>query len=183
MGWSTGFCVWCFVLELLNLVSVSILVDVLASEIFNIADRLSATFFKEGSPQFREAEVCYSVGANRGASALFRSTLEKALKANGYEDLAASGFDKMRLQAKIDKATEDGVITEALRNRAHDEIRVLGNDVLHDDWVKVEDEDVQAAHHYTQRVLEAFYDHRASVEKILIDKNRIPDPANPATTN
>ena len=132
--------------------------------------------------EFREAELCYSVGANRAASALFRSTVEKTLKANGYEDLAASGFDRMRLQAKIDKATEDGVITEALRNRAHDEIRVLGNDVLHDDWIKVEDEDVQAAHHYTQRILEAFYDHRASVKKILIDKGRISDPTNPATT-
>lgn len=109
--------------------------------------------------EFREAEVCYSVGANRGASALFRSTLEKTLKGNGYEDKSASGFDKMKLQAKIDKAAEDGIITEALRNRAHDEIRVLGNDVLHDDWVNVDDEDVEASHHYTQRILEAFYDH------------------------
>jgi len=82
----------------------------------------------------------------------------------------------MRLQAKIDEAAADGIITEALRNRAHDEIRVLGNDVLHDSWMVISDEDVDAAYHYTQRILEAFYDHRDSVEKILIAKKRINAP-------
>lgn len=86
-------------------------------------------------------------------------------------------LDKMNLQNKIDKATEEGVLTEALRSRAHDEIRVLGNDVLHDNWKTIPDEDVEAAHHYTQRILEAFYDHRQSVEKILVAKKRIADPA------
>jgi len=126
--------------------------------------------------EFREAELCSAAAANRGASALFRSTLEKTLKTNGYEDLSAKGHDKMRLQAKIDEAAADGIITEALRNRAHDEIRVLGNDVLHDSWMVISDEDVDAAYHYTQRILEAFYDHRDSVEKILIAKKRINAP-------
>ena len=34
--------------------------------------------------EFREAEFCAAFKANRGASALFRSVLEKTLKANGY---------------------------------------------------------------------------------------------------
>lgn len=138
---------------------------------------LPASLPSDLEAEFREAELCSSVGANRAASALLRSTLEKTLKANGYEEIAASGFDKMTLQKKIDKAAEEGVLTEALRSRAHDEIRVLGNDVLHDYWKTISDEDVEAAHHYAQRVLEAFYDHRQSVEKILVAKNRIVDPA------
>lgn len=139
--------------------------------------RLPAALPADLEAEFREAGLCSSVGANRAASALFRSTLEKTLKANGYEEIAASGFDKMNLQNKIDKATEEGVLTEALRNRAHDEIRVIGNDVLHDKWKTIPDEDVEAAHHYTQRILEAFYDHRQSVEKILVAKKRIADSA------
>jgi hypothetical protein len=123
--------------------------------------------------EFREAELCASFGANRAASALLRSTLEKTLKSNGYEEVAKTGFDKMKLQDKIDKATEDGVITESLRSRAHNEIRVLGNDVLHDTWKTIADEDVEAAHRYTQRILEAFYDHRESVEAILVAKKRM----------
>src|SRR5690242_16358064 len=34
--------------------------------------------------EFREAELCASVGAWRAASGLLRSTLEKALRSNGY---------------------------------------------------------------------------------------------------
>jgi hypothetical protein len=36
--------------------------------------------------EFREAELCMSVGAWRAAAALLRSTLEKGLKANGYDE-------------------------------------------------------------------------------------------------
>jgi len=72
--------------------------------------------------EYREAELCGSVGARRAASALLRSVLEKTLNANGYS--------KGRLVDKIDQAAADGVITEARRRRAHDEVRVLGNDVF-----------------------------------------------------
>ncbi|OFW13933.1 MAG: hypothetical protein A3H27_18085, partial [Acidobacteria bacterium RIFCSPLOWO2_02_FULL_59_13] len=96
--------------------------------------------------EFREAELCAAFGAWRAASALFRSTLEKTLTANGY----TSGV----LAAKIDNAAADSVITESRRKRAHDEIRVLGNDVLHDEWKEVSAEDVAAARHYAQRILE-----------------------------
>lgn len=115
--------------------------------------------------EFREAELCAAFGALRAASALFRSSLEKALRANGYV--------KGTLAARIDEAGGDGVITEARRKRAHDDIRVLGNDVLHEEWRAVTYEEVEAAHHYVQRILEDLYDDRESVEAVLTAKGRI----------
>jgi hypothetical protein len=122
--------------------------------------------------EYREAELCAAFGAWRAASALLRSALEKTLKSNGYV--------KGSLEAKIDEAAGDGVITEARRKRAHDDIRVLGNDVLHDEWREVKDEEVIAAHQYSQRILEDFYDDRGSVEAILVAKGRLPAQPAPA---
>jgi len=127
----------------------------------------------EGAPagvssEFREAELCASVGAWRAASGLLRSTLEKLLRANGYS--------KGSLADRINLAASDGVITEARKRRAHDEIRVLGNDVLHDDWRQVTQEEVTLAHHYVQRVTEDFYDDRTSVEAVLVAKGRLEAP-------
>lgn len=114
----------------------------------------------------REAEVCLAYGALRAASALFRSTLEKALKANGY----TTGS----LQQKIDEAAADGVITASRKQRAHDDIRVLGNDVLHDAWRQIAFDEAELAHRYTQRVLEDLYDDRPTAEAVLKSKGRIP---------
>lgn len=119
--------------------------------------------------EYREAELCASVEAWRAASALLRSTLEKALKANAYT--------KGTLQQKIDDAAADGVITSARRQKAHDDIRVLGNEVVHDDCRPVDEFEVQAALHYAQRVLEDLYDDRASVEAVLKAKGRLAAPA------
>jgi len=116
--------------------------------------------------EFREAELVGSVAAWRAASAMLRSTLEKTLKANGYT--------KGSLADKIDDAAADGVITEARARRAHDDIRVLGNDVLHDAWRAVTQDEFDLAHKYTQRILEDLYDDRPSVEKLLRAKGRIP---------
>jgi uncharacterized protein DUF4145 len=125
--------------------------------------------------EFREAEQCASFGANRAASALFPSVLEKTLKANGY---TRSNDASLRdLQKRIDAAAADGVITDARRKKAHDDIRSLGNDVLHDDWREVTDEELEDAHRYTQRILEDLYDDRATVESILIAKGKLPAPA------
>lgn len=125
--------------------------------------------------EFREAELCCSVGAWRAASALLRSTLEKTLKANGYT--------KGTLEKKIDEATSDGVLTAARKQRAHDEIRVLGNEVVHDEWREVTPEEVEMAHHYTQRILEDFYDDRDAVEAILKKKKRISDEGEGKSTS
>lgn len=119
--------------------------------------------------EYREAEICASVEAWRAASALLRSVLEKTLKVNGYV--------KGSLEAKIDEAAADGVITAARSQKAHEDIRVLGNEVVHDEWRAVTEDEVQSSLHYAQRVLEDLYDDRDTVEKILIAKKRIPAPA------
>jgi hypothetical protein len=121
--------------------------------------------------EFREAELCGSVQAWRAASALLRSALEKTLKANG--------FNTGSLENKIDQAAADGVITEARSKRAHEDIRVLGNDVLHDAWRAVTEEEFELAHHYTQRILEDFYDDRPTVEALLTSKGRLKPAAPP----
>lgn len=106
--------------------------------------------------EFRETELCASVGAWRAASGLLRSTLEKLLRVDGYA--------KGSLANRIDLAATDSVITEARKRRAHDEVRVLGNYVLHNDCRQVTPEEVTLAHHYVQRVTEDLYDDRTSAE-------------------
>ena len=118
--------------------------------------------------EFTEAELCASVGAWRAGSALLRSTLEKTLRANGY--------GKGSLADRIDQAAADGTITAARSKRAHEDIRVLGNDVMHDDWREVTEEEFDEAHRYAQRILEDFYDDRPTVEALLIAKGRMQQP-------
>ena len=120
---------------------------------------------KEIELEFREAEKCAGFGLYRAASALFRSCLEKTLKNNGYSEKS--------LINKINEAAKDGIITESRKKRANEEVRVLGNDVLHNEWRKIEYEEVEESHKYSQRILEDFYDDRLSVENILKSKNRI----------
>ncbi|MFY9954362.1 DUF4145 domain-containing protein [Bradyrhizobium sp.] len=115
-----------------------------------------------------------SVGAWRAASAMLRSTLEKTLKHNGYL--------KGSLADKIDQAAEDGVITAARSKRAHEDIRVLGNDILHDARRVVFQAEFDLAHKYAQRILEDLYDDRPSVTALLAEKLRLPLPANQAAT-
>jgi hypothetical protein len=93
------------------------------------------------------------------ASAMLRSTLEKLLRANGYTNGS--------LANRIDEAAGDHIITEARKQRAHDEIRVLGNDILHEDWRPVSYDEYELAHHYVQRIAEDLYDDRPTVEKSL----------------
>lgn len=112
--------------------------------------------------EFREAESCLENGNFRAAAGMVRSVLDKTLRANGYKTPQTK-----TLAQEIDAAAEDGIITRSRQRRAHEEIRVLGNDVLHDDWHPIPEEDVEAARHYCQRILEDFYDDRTSVEELL----------------
>lgn len=120
--------------------------------------------------EFREAELCIESGCHRAAAALVRSALEKVLIANGY-----TRPNEKRLFDKIDAAAKDGTITRPLKKRAHDEVRFLGNDVLHGMWRPVSEESVRAARQYCQRIIEAFYDERSSVEQLLEELNRTPE--------
>src|SRR5579863_9104561 len=115
--------------------------------------------------EYREAELCASVGAWRAGSALLRSALEKALRENGYV--------KGSLEDRINEAAVDGIITASRRQRAHDNVRDLGNDILHDEWRAVTEEEYAGAHLYVQRILEDLYDNRAEVEAILKKANRL----------
>ncbi|MFW2572122.1 DUF4145 domain-containing protein [Legionella sp. 29fVS95] len=117
--------------------------------------------------EFREAEKCLGFGCYRAAAGLFRSVLDKILRDNGYKK------GNINLKAQIDEAAQDGVITESRKKRAHEEIRVLGNDILHEEWKEISKEDVELTKHYCQRILEDFYDDRPSVEAILLKANRI----------
>lgn len=74
---------------------------------------------------------------------------------------------------RIDDAAADGVITAARQKRAHDDVRVLGNDVLHEPWREVSPKEYEGARYYVQRILEDFYDSRAEVEATLVAKGRI----------
>ncbi len=139
------------------------------------------------SGEFREAELVASHGAYRAASALLRSVLEKVLTKNGYTEVDVDNngkkFKSKSLKHRIDAAADDGVITESRRKRAHENIRVLGNDILHDEWRVVDESEYEDAHRYSQRILEDLYDDRETVESILTGKNRaftsaLP-PANP----
>jgi uncharacterized protein DUF4145 len=131
--------------------------------------------------EFREAELDAAHGAYRSGSALFRSVLEKTLNKNGYEEveITVGGLKKKTnlLIHRIEAAADDGVITQARKTRAHENIRVLGNDVLHEDWREVKSDEFDEAHHYAQRILEDLYDDRPTVEKILAAKARPFTPA------
>ncbi len=115
--------------------------------------------------ELREAELCASIKAWRAGSAMLRSVLEKVLTKNGY--------NKGNLKDKINAANEDGIITDSRARRAHNEVRVLGNDVLHDEWKAVTEDDFGASYHYCQRIIEDLYDDRDTVENILKVKGRI----------
>jgi hypothetical protein len=114
--------------------------------------------------ELREAENSMSIEAWRAAAAMLRSTLEKTLIANGYEERT--------LYEKIEAAGENGIITSARRQRAQDLVRTLGNDVLHEKWREVKRGEVEDAHKYVARIIEDFYDDRATVLKALEKKGR-----------
>lgn len=116
-----------------------------------------------------EAATCADAGAFRGGSALLRSALEKTLMANGYK--------VGNLKARIDEAANDGIITSARRQRAHTNVRDLGNDVVHEEWRPVDAAEFESAYLYTTRLIEDFYEHREEVEAELTKVNRVFDPA------
>ncbi len=119
--------------------------------------------------EFREAEKCLQLGCLRAAAGLFRSVLDKTFRANGLHTKKESN-----LYQQIEAATREGILTASRRRRAHDDIRVLGNDVLHDEWHAIPEDDVLAAQHYAQRIIEDFYDDRESVTQQLREAGRLP---------
>ena len=79
-----------------------------------------------------EAHTCFSAQAYRGAILLARAVVETTAK--------DKGIPKGTLQAKVEKLHEMGHVRELIKDTA-DEIRHMGNDMAHGDFV----EDVTAA--------------------------------------
>ncbi|RDK04618.1 hypothetical protein DLM46_01750 [Paraburkholderia lacunae] len=125
--------------------------------------------------EFREGEECAEAGCYRAAAALFRSVLDKTLCANGYKLKKGTP-----LEQQIDLAAEDGVITASRRKRAHEEIRTLGNYVLHEEWRQVTPSEVKVAKEYAAYLLHDFYDDRETVLALLREKNRFADEDRPS---
>ena len=73
-----------------------------------------------------EAYECRSIGAYRASMSLARAVLEATAKDKGYVDRT--------LNMKIDRMRTDGLIREHIKEAAH-EIRHLGNDMAHGDFV------------------------------------------------
>lgn len=71
-----------------------------------------------------EAHQCQSIGVYRGAVALARAVVEATAKERGVT--------KGNLMAKIDALADAAVISEAMKDAAH-EIRFAGNEVAHGD--------------------------------------------------
>lgn len=124
--------------------------------------------------EFREGESCANAGCYRAAAAMFRSVLDKALRASGYKIKKGTPLDQ-----QIDLAAADGVITAARKRRAHEEIRTLGNYVLHEPWRVVSTSEVNTAREYAARLLHDLYDDRETVLSVLKEKGRIPEEAMP----
>ena len=121
----------------------------------------------EIATEYREAEACFANGHRRAASAMARSTLEKTLIANGYNKKVGSLYER------IEKAAEEGVLLPARSARAHNNIRVLGNDVLHEEWADLSEDDVEQSLKYTAWILNDLYDDRETVEAQLKALGRI----------
>ena len=120
--------------------------------------------------EFREVEQCLSARCNRAAAGMFRSVLDKTMRANGYKLKPGTS-----LQQQIDLAVDGGVITKARSLRAHEDVRTLGNDVLHEEWKEISEEDVLLVRHYAQRILEDLYDDRPAVMTLLKAAGRDAD--------
>lgn len=127
--------------------------------------------------EFREAEVCGSYGAHRGGVALVRSTLEKLLIINGYTDEALKASQKpCNLFNRIELARNDGVLSAVHIDAAQNLVRTLGNDVLHEEWREVSNEEFLDVARYVQRIIEAFYDRRQIAEATLTLHERVFQP-------
>ena len=83
---------------------------------------------------FREALLCLSVGANRGASVLARRAVQSICK--------NKGATKRDLKDQVDELFTKNIITEDLKNWAH-EVRYVGNDAAHPNDTAVSKEDAE----------------------------------------
>lgn len=106
-----------------------------------------------------EAHQCLSIGAHRGAIALARAVVEATAKDHGVIEGV--------LDKKIDELAKQGVISEAMKDAAH-EIRFAGNEVAHADLAEepINEEDAQEVLQLMDAILTRVYQEPAQVERV-----------------
>lgn len=106
-----------------------------------------------------EAHQCLSIGAHRGAIALARAVVEATAK--DHE------ITKGMLDKKIDEMAKAGVISDAMKDAAH-EIRFAGNEVAHADLAEesITKEDAEEVLELMDAILTRVYQEPAQVAKV-----------------
>jgi hypothetical protein len=102
-----------------------------------------------------EAHTCFSAQAYRGAIILARAVVEATAK--------DKGADKGTLAAKIQKLYDDSHVRELIKDTA-DEIRYMGNDMAHGDFVDpVTEEEAEDVLAFMAEILDEVYQAPARV--------------------
>lgn len=106
-----------------------------------------------------EAHQCHSIGAHRGSIALARAVVEATAK--------HQGVTKGSLMEKIDSLAGQGVISEAMKDAAH-EIRFAGNEVAHGDLAEqlLDKEDAEEVLSLMDAMLLRVYQEPAQVARV-----------------
>lgn len=105
-----------------------------------------------------EAHRCWSIQAFRGATALARAVIEASAK--------EKGITKGQLFEKIEKLEAAGHIRSHIREAAH-EVRHLGNEVAHGDFVEtIESEEAEEVLALMAEVLQEVFQSPARVARV-----------------
>lgn len=104
-----------------------------------------------------EAYACFSINQNRAAVLMARTTLEATAKQHGITE--------GKLFNKIEKMAEQNIITDQLKEEAH-EIRMLGNDMAHGDLgTPVTEDDAADILGFLDTVLDYVYQQPMAIQK------------------
>jgi hypothetical protein len=104
-----------------------------------------------------EAHRCYSIQAYRGATALARAVIEASAK--------AKGITKGTLYSKIEELEKQNHVRPHIKEAAH-EVRHLGNDVAHGDFVDpIESEEAEETLALMAEVLQEVFQSPARIER------------------
>ncbi|MCQ4792473.1 DUF4145 domain-containing protein [Bifidobacterium adolescentis] len=116
-----------------------------------------------------EAYACFSIRSYRAAILMARSVLEATAK--------DKKVTKGNLASKIDELAADGVISEQIKDEAH-EIRYLGNDMAHGDFTEpVSEEDADDMLGFLATFLNYVYQMPAAIRRRQeARKNRRANP-------
>jgi len=111
-----------------------------------------------------EAYQCASIRARRAAILLARGVVEATAK--------DKGITKGQLNAKIDAMHTNGLVREFTRDAAH-ELRFLGNDMAHGDFIDpVDDTDCAAVLDVMSEILNEVYQGPARVARMQLKRQK-----------